>query len=165
MEEQLPVSDPFLLALKSIDWPAIRDCWPGVLPQSCELLGLSLFGDIFVRAESGLVFIFKITSGKLNQIAHCSEEFEWDLSQADKRTAWLMQPLAEAATAAGMVLEVGECLAFQTPPMLNGKLHPSNLVCLDLLKYHQGLSKLFPQLRDLSLGTRVVPVVIRPIYD
>jgi len=68
-----------------------------------------------------------------------------------------MRSLATAALAAGIIPGRGECLAFQKPPMLGGKLHPSNLLHWNFPKYHQGLSELFPQLRGLSPGTRVVP--------
>jgi len=140
----------------AVDWPAISAAWPDLLPKSCELLGVSLFGDLFVGDESGRVFMLEVTTGELKQIASCPEEFEWDLAQPDKRGAWLLQPLAEAALAAGLSPKTGECLAFQTPPMLGGELHPSNLIRCDLVKYHQGLSQLLPQLRGLAPGTRIV---------
>jgi hypothetical protein len=148
--------EPYLIATDSIDVESLLAGWSSELPNSCRLLAVSLFGDLFVAKESGEVFIFEVTSGQLRQIATCVEEFEWDVDQPGKQQELLMSDLAIAARAAGIIPERGECLAFQTPPILGGKLHPSNLIRWDLVKYHAGLSKLFPQLRGMAPGDQVV---------
>src|SRR5690348_17663167 len=106
--------DPDMIPLDSVDWPAISASWADQFPPNATLLGVSLFGDLFVSDVAGAVFMFAVTSGELKQIACCREEFEWDLAQPEKRAVWLMVPLVAAARAAGLRPGRGECLVFQT---------------------------------------------------
>ncbi len=40
--------------------------------------------------------------------------------------------------------------------VLGGQLRPDNLVLWNFVPYHSGLAKLWPQIKDLPLGTEVV---------
>jgi hypothetical protein len=151
----LPIDQHFIRA-SQIDESAVLAVWASLLPERCRLLGASLFGDLFLARETGEVDMLDLVSGELKQIAVCIEEFEWELTQRERREEWLMQRLADAAMAAGLRPGNGECLAFRTPPMLGGQLKPDNLARWNLVVYHRGLAKLLPQIRDLPPGTEVV---------
>jgi hypothetical protein len=152
----MQMEDPHFIPASAIDGPAVLSVWSAMLPALCKLLGASLFGDLFVARESGEVDMLDLVSGELKQVAVCVEEFEWDMTQRERREELLMQSLAEAALSAGFKPENGECLAFRTPPMLNGQLSPNNLVRWNFVAYHRGLAELLPQIKDLPLGTEVV---------
>jgi hypothetical protein len=154
----MKMEDPHFIPAKTIDAPAVLSMWSALLPAGCELLGASLFGDLFVARESGEVYMLDLVSGELKQVAVCVEEFDWDRTQPQRREELLMQSLADTALSAGLKPGAGECLAFRTPPMLGGQLRPDNLVRWNLVAYHNGLAKLWPQIKDLPLGT----VVVRP---
>jgi len=150
------MEDPYFIPASAIDASAVLSVWSGVLPTECKLLGASLFGDLFVARQSGEVDMLDLVSGELKQVAVCVEEFDWDLTQAQRREELLMQWLADAALSAGLKPGAAECLAFRTPPILGGQLRADNLVRWNLLAYHRGLAKLLPQVKDLPLGTELV---------
>ncbi len=148
--------DPHFIPASEIDVPTLLSVWSAMLPADSELLGASLFGDLFVARESGEVDMLDLVAGELKQVADCVEEFEWDRKQPERREELLMQSLADAALAAGIKPGAAECLAFCTPPMLGGPLRPENLVAWNFVAYHTGLADLWRQIKDLPPGTEVV---------
>lgn len=121
-----------------------------------SILGASVFGDLFLLRSTGEVDMLDLVAGEVKQIAACVEEFEWDVTQREKREEWLMPSLANAAFAIGLKPGPGECLAFRTPPFLNGPLQPGNLYCLDFVAYQVGMGKILPQVLGLPPGTQIV---------
>jgi hypothetical protein len=152
----MQMEDPHFIPASAIDAPAVLSVWSALLPAGCKLLGASLFGDLFVARESGEVDMLDLVSGELKQVAVCVEEFDWDRGQPERREELLMQSLADAALSVGLKPGAGECLAFRTPPMLNGQLRPDNLVRWNLIAYHSGLARLWPQIKNLPLGAEVI---------
>ncbi len=152
----MQIEDPHFIPANAVDAPAVLSVWNGTLPAGCRLLGASLFGDLFVARETGEVDMLDLVAGELKQVAVCVEEFEWDLTQRERREEFLMQSLAEAALPIGLSPGAGECLAFRTPPMLNGQLRTDNIVLWNFAAYHRGLAKLWPRIKDLPLGTQVI---------
>jgi hypothetical protein len=157
-------ADDLFVRIDSFDHESVRAAWSSVLPKQSLITAASLFGDLFISRESGEILMLEVTSGEVKQVAVCVEEFEWDLDQREKQEQWLLRGLALAARAAGLIPGSGECLAFRTPPMLGGKLHPANLLPWSFVKYHEGLAQLFPQLRGLPRGTQIVPKANNPDF-
>src|SRR3954451_22671008 len=85
------MEDPHFIPASAIDAPAVLSVWSALLPAGCKLLGASLFGDIFVGRGSGEVDMLDLVSGELKQIAVCTEEFDWDRTQPQRREELLMQ--------------------------------------------------------------------------
>ena len=135
----------------------VLSSWGWLLDKNYTVIGMSLFGDTFLKDEKGCIFMLDVLNGKLKQIAYCIEEFEFDLNGETSRRDWLMEPLARQLIVAGVRVDVGQCYAFKTPPALGGKLWPENVVLWNLFKYHEGLSSLFRQISDLPPGTQIVP--------
>lgn len=150
------MEDPHFDPASRLPVPALLSLWSAMLPARCELLGASLFGDLFVARESGEVDMLDLVAGELKQVAVCVEEFEWDLTQTERREELLMQSLADAAFAAGIKPGAAECLAFRTPPVLGGPPQPENLVAWSSVSYHTGLADLWRRIKDLPPGTEVV---------
>ncbi len=150
------MDDPHFIPATAIDAPAVLSVWSSVLPAGCKLLGASLFGDLFLGRGSGEIDMLDLVAGELKQIAVCIEEFEWDLTQTERREELLMQSLANAALSAGLKPAAGQCLAFRTPPLLGGQLTPDNLAQWDFVAYHRGLVKLLLQIKNRPLGTEIV---------
>ena len=150
------MEDSHFIPASALEAPALLSVWSAVLPAGGTLLGASLFGDLFVARESGEVDMLDLVSGELKQVAVCVEEFDWDLTQTQRREELLMQSLAEAALSSGLKPGVAECLAFRTPPLLGGQLLTDNLVPWNLVAYHSGLARLWQQIEDLPLGMEIV---------
>ena len=151
----MQMEDPHFIQGSAIDAPAVLSMWSALLPRM-HVAGRFLFGDLFVARESGEVDMLDLVAGELKQVAVCVEEFDWDRTRRERREELLMQSLADAALSAGITPGAAECLAFRTPPMFGGQLRPDNLVPWNFVAYHRGLAKLWPQIKDLPLGTEVV---------
>lgn len=140
-------------AAASLDAARILSVWEWLLKKPFRLLGVSVFGDLFLADADGSIVMLDLVAAELKKIAVCMEEFEWGLGDAGKRDEWLMAGLARAAAERGLRPRPGQCLAFKTPPMFGGPMTPENLVAWDLNAYYDGLAKLLPQVIDLPAGT------------
>jgi hypothetical protein len=138
------------------DAPRVLSTWAWFLRRPYRLLGLSAFGDLFLEDADGSIKMLDLVACQLKTIATCIEEFDWGLSDPTHQEEWLMAGLYRRATETGVRRAVGQCLAFQTPPILGGSLEPENLIAWDRWAYYEGLAKLLPQVLDLPLGTQVV---------
>jgi hypothetical protein len=135
--------------------PQILAIWNWLLQKPLRLLGISLFGDLFLEDKDGSIKMLDLVACELKQIAICIEEFEWGLGNAEQQENWLMVSLAKRLASNGIRTEPTQCLAFRTPPILGGPLNTSNVVVLDLMSYYQGLAKLLPQILHMPPGSEV----------
>ena len=142
-------------AAASLDAVRILSVWAWMLRKPFRLLGVSVFGDLFLEDADGSIVMLDLVAAEFKEIAVCAEEFEWGLGDAGKQDEWLMAGLAHAAAERGLRACPEQCLAFRTPPMLGGAMTPENLVPWDLYAYYDGLAKLLPQVIDLPAGTEV----------
>jgi hypothetical protein len=137
----------------------VLSAWKWLFRKDYSVIGTSVFGDVFLKDNHGLIDMLDLVSGEVKQVAYCVEEFEYELNGESARREWLMEPLVRKLITSGLRAGVGECYAFKTPPALGGELQPENVVVWDALKYHSGLSSVFRQAAGLPPGTevRVVP--------
>jgi hypothetical protein len=139
-----------------IDCASVTYAWAWLLQKPYRLLGLAAFGDLFLEADDGTVQMLDLVACALRPLANCLEEFEWGLGDPTHREEWLMAGLHRRATERGLQCGPGDCLAFQTPPILGGPLEPQNLIAWDRWAYYQGLAKLLPQVLGLPPGAEAV---------
>jgi hypothetical protein len=139
-----------------VDATRVISMWAWFLPRPYRLLGLSAFGDLFLEDSDGSIKMLDLVACELKDIATCTEEFDWGLTEPAHQEEWFMAGLCRRAMQAGIHRAVGQCLAFQTLPILGGPLEPENLVAWDRWAYYEGLAKLLPQVLNLPLGTEIV---------
>jgi hypothetical protein len=149
------ISQEFFTPAADIDACRILAIWAWLLRKPFRLLGASAFGDLFLEDADGTVKKLDLSLGELKPIATCLAEFEWGLGDGEHQEEWLMVGLARRATQAGIRPASNKCIAFQTPPLLGGRMAPENLIEWDLYRYHEGVAKLLPQILNLPLGTEV----------
>ena len=140
-----------------IDGCRVLSTWAWLLQKPYRLVGLSAFGDLFLEDADGSIKMLDIVACEVRPIASCPEEFEWGLGDPAHQEEWLMAGLHHDAAERGLHCGAGECLAFQTPPILGGRLEPENLIVWNRWAYFEGLAKLLPQVLGLPPGTEVVP--------
>jgi hypothetical protein len=145
----------FYIDASEVDATRLLSVWGWLLRGPFRLLGVSVFGDLFLQDADDSVKMLDLVSGEIKQIAICIEEFEWGLGDTNSREEWLMAGLARAAAQMNLRAGAGQCLAFQTPPILGGMLEIENLAVWDLYSYEEGLAKLFPQVVNLPAGTEI----------
>ena len=87
----MQMEDPYFIPPSEIDAPAVLSVWSALLAPRCKLLGASLFGDLFVAKESGEVDMLDLVAGELKEVAVCVDEFDWDLTQRERREELLMR--------------------------------------------------------------------------
>jgi hypothetical protein len=157
--ERMQVSDHDLRYIFAADLDAdrIMASWPALQGRSYRLHGMSLFGDLLLITSKGTIDMLESLSGECKQVAWCVEELEYEIGNEQGQRPLLMAPLADAAKKQGVRLAKGQCYAFRTPPILGGRLDPSNLVPWDIYAYHSGLPKLFAQIHGLPPGTQIIP--------
>jgi hypothetical protein len=141
---------------EDVDVPRVLSTWAWFLRRSYDLLGLSAFGDLFLKDTDGAIKMLDLVACEFKDIATCIEESDWGLGDSTHQEEWLMAGLCRRATQTGIRRSPDQCLAFRTPPILGGALEPENLVAWDRWAYYEGLAKLLPQVLNLPLGTQVV---------
>jgi hypothetical protein len=122
----------------------ILHAWRWLLQKPYTIIGLSRFGDVFLKDPQGLIDMLDLVRGEVHQVAWCIEEFEHDLQSEAVKAERLMDGLASHLAATGVPLEQGQCYAFREPPILGGQLQPENFVPLDIRTYLVGLSQALP---------------------
>ena len=150
-----PAPPALVTPAAEVDAARLLAPWGCLLAKPFRLLGVSVFGDLFLEDAGGSIKMLDLVAGELKEIASCREEFEWGLSDPGHQQDWLMANLAGAAARRDLRPVRGQCLAFRKPPLLGGNLAPDNLVVWDLYNYHEGLAKLYHQIFGLSEGTEI----------
>lgn len=145
-----------LIRLDKAKAKELLSLWSWRLDRPFTPLVLSVFGDWFLRNETGIVYLLDLVSGELREIATSEEEFWLFLDDEANRKEWLMSHVVTVLEKAGVSRSASECFAFRTPPMLGGQLSVENIVPWDLAAYESGTSKVHRQASGLPPGTEVI---------
>ena len=98
---------------------------------------------------------------EIEEIASCKEELECYLSSEAEPDNHLLFSLNDHLVKDGWVRSKGELFAFKKPPFLGGSFQADNITLMSITNYHNGLSKLYMQVRNLEPGTEVVAKAIK----
>ena len=127
--------------------------WTDLLPGDCRVLRVTLFADIVVVDEAGVVHLLEVAAGLAEQIAQSEAEF-WKRVATDEE-GWQLRPLVEQCRQAGKVLHAGECYAFTTLPLFGGEYVAENVWTCPWREWFSFTGDIHVQTRDLPDGAQV----------
>jgi hypothetical protein len=158
----------YLIDQSGIDWPKALAPWSWLLPREFTLWLVNRFADLFLVLPDGTVHMLDVGAGTLTKIAESRDDFCNKIGEDDNANQWLMIPLVDRMVAAGVVLQLGQCYGFKTPPVLGGDYTIENAGPLPVWDYLGGYGSIHEQLQDVPDGSQVVLKVVNkpaePLY-
>jgi hypothetical protein len=127
--------------------------WSPIMPAEARVLRTNLFGDVFIVDEHAAVHILERAACTVSEVASSEEDF-WRQVDDDSE-GWQLRPLVDKCRRSGKVLEVGECYAFTTPPVLGGDYAEANVWVASWEEWFAFTAVLFQQIKDLPDGATV----------
>lgn len=124
--------------------------WASIIPPGCRVLRSNLFGDMFLLAPDGVIYMFDRGGFSVERIAP-SEEVFWREVHDDPE-GWQFRPLADECSRAGKVLMAEQCYAFTRPPVLGGDYSVENVRVAPWQEWFSFTTDLFQQIKDLPDG-------------
>lgn len=146
----------YLLDHDGIDWSGLLSGWSWMLPPEFAVWLVNRFGDLFLVPPDGTVLMLDIGSGTLTKLAESREDFLRKSDEDDNADDWLMIPLVDELTAAGIVTGPGECYTYRTPPVLGGEYTVENTAVLKIVEHYGFYGSIHEQLRGVPDGAKVV---------
>lgn len=135
------------------------ESWRWLDLQGKDPLFTSLFGDVFFASSDGIWFLDAI-SGALSRPWENHSGMESVLATDQGKDQFLMNELALAAHAQGLVLKPNEVYNFVPPPVLGGKLDPGHMVTMDFVVALNIAGQIHGQIKDLAPGTRISGITV-----
>lgn len=132
----------YLLNLDDFDPEKLLSNWVWLLPERVSLVGISCFGDLFVRTETGAILWLDTLEAHVYQVAASAEEWHRKLGSPESIDQWFWPGFVEALERHAMFLSAGECYAWRIHPILGGPMEIANLMPLGLFPYHVVISQL-----------------------
>ncbi|ADB16381.1 Domain of unknown function DUF1851 [Pirellula staleyi DSM 6068] len=141
----------YLLSHEGLDWHALIEPWRWIFPEEVEFQPwlMNKFGDLTWIDGTGAVFHLNVSEGTLEKVAENEDQFLDLLEDPDNAAEWLMYPLVDMATAAGMTLENGECFGYEELPVLGGEYDTANIAIYALDSYWKFCGDMHNKLQDV----------------
>ncbi len=123
---------------------------------------MNRYGDLFLILRDGSVHMLDLGDGSLIQLAESRDDLAGKIDEDDNTEDWLMIPLVDRLSVAGVLLKPGECYSFLTPPVLGGDYTVENTVVLPIAEHYGLYGSYHEQLKGVPDGTKVVINVQKP---
>jgi len=143
-----------------IDCNRLLSSWRWLVNESYVPIELTIFGDWFLLAHDGAVFLLDVVAGELRQIAESKEQFAQERSTREALDDWFMADLAMLCWEQGLRPEPGQCLSYKVPPVLSGELALSNIEVCDLAVHQSIMAQMHEQVRDLPPDTQINRIIV-----
>ena len=101
--------------VQHLDVERLLEQWRWLCPGPKKLVARSVFGDLFLRDESGQVLRLDVSVGKLDKIADSEAEFRDVIEDPQKRDVWFGETDERGFAAKGLSPDVDQCIAFDIP--------------------------------------------------
>jgi hypothetical protein len=137
------------------DDATLLQCWRWLVGDSVRILMVTALGDLFLSDDLGSVHRLDAGWGTLKVIARSTEEFRKVLSEPGRAEEWFVPELVGDLITSGVRLGPGQCYGYKLPPVLGGKLEPSNLEPTQLPVHFGILGQIHEQTRGVPEGTPV----------
>ena len=134
--------------------------WRWLVGNEACLLMVSSCGDMFLSDSQGHISWLDCGTGQLQQIAGSVAEFDTLRQQRENADQWFMPQLVGDLMARGVKLGPGECYSYKKPPVLGGRIEPSNFEPTDLSVHFGILGQIHRQVKDLPPGTKISDIKI-----
>jgi len=123
--------------------------------EPITIQAVAAVGNLFLRGESGRIFLLEIEDGTCECIAESAAQFEEKLGDRHNRRAWLQGFLVRDLRRAGIVLGPGQCYGQKIPHHLGGEAGMENIEPVDLMTHVSILGQLHKQTRAMPPGSSI----------
>jgi hypothetical protein len=130
--------------------------WRWLCPQPLTLLARNAFGDLFLKNESGRVFMLAAAMGEFTEIAESEKQFRSLANTEEKLQQWFAKNDAEAAARRGLSPNSEQCIGFKVPLIFaESASAPNNAYVADLYEQVSFLGHIHQQISELPDGTKI----------
>lgn len=118
-----------------------------------DVEAISANGNLFLRGQSGRVYLLDVECGVCECIAGSGDEFREKLGDRHNRTSWLQTYLVRELRRQGRTLGPGQCYGKKIPTVLGGEAGLDNLEAVDLVTHVSVLAQIHRQVKGLGPGS------------
>jgi hypothetical protein len=129
--------------------------WQWLFTGRMCLVAKNVFGDLFLRDDTGTVFWLNATVGRFDRVADSEREFREIAVTTEKRKEWFAEPEMLAYRKRGMSPGTSQCIGFSVPAVFREGGTPETAYVANLYDYVSFLGGLHRQLSALPNGSRV----------
>jgi hypothetical protein len=148
--------DDYFLPTEGIHVDKLLSDWRWLIgDKPISVLAVAAIGNLFLKGESGRVFLLEIEDGVCQCIAESAEQLQEKLGDRHNRRAWLQTFLIRELRNRGLGLGAGQCYGYKIPAVLGGELDIEDIEAVDLLVHVSILGQIHRQARDIPPGTVV----------
>src|ERR1700687_2023403 len=139
-------------AVEHLDVERLLVGWRWLWPKQMTVVDRKIFGDLFLRDESGEVFRLDVAVGKLVTVAQSEAQFRTLAESHDKREEWFKEADEQAAAVRGLKPNHTQCLGFSVPLVFVESGSPDTPYVADLYEHISFLGDLNRQISSLPDG-------------
>jgi hypothetical protein len=152
---------------RQLDTEALLSDWRWLIgSKSISIVAVAAIGNLFLKGESGRIYLLEIEDGTCDRIAESVEELQQQLSDRHNRRSWLQGFLVRELRQKGILLAPGQCYGQQFPFLLCGEAGSAeDHEPIDLTVHVSTLGQLHRQARDLPPGSRIDEIRADPPLD
>ena len=134
--------------------------WRWLYARKVALVARSVFGDLFLRDETGAIVWLDSAIGRLKTIAESESHFRELAKLPENQQEWFGETDAEPAAVQGVRPGKLECIAFKTPLVFSQSRDvPNNAYIGNVYKHVSFLGSLNRQIAELPDGAQVRLVI------
>jgi hypothetical protein len=141
--------------VEDVSLERLMEEWRWLCPQTVELVARNVFGDLYLRDESGKISKLDIAIGQMKEVAESEAEFRRLASTKEKREEWFAESDELAASRQGLKPGAHQCIGFKTPLVFAESGTPNSAYVADLYEYVSFLGELHRQISQLPDGSKV----------
>jgi hypothetical protein len=129
--------------------------WRWLCPSRMTLVARNVFGELFLRDESGAIFWLNTTTGKLSKVSDSHSQFVELAETTEKRREWFVEQEALTYAQRGLVPGSRQCIGFGVPAVFAEGGTPHTAFIADIYEYVSFLGDLHRQIASLPEGSKV----------
>ena len=141
--------------IEGLDVEKLLAEWRWLCPQKLTLVTRNVYGDLFLRDETGVIFLLDVGGGAFEKIADSPEEFDHQASVPEKREEWFAESEETTAASQGLAPGASQCIGFAIPVVFAESGYPGNAYIADLYEHVSFLGDLHHQIKDTPDGSKV----------
>jgi len=149
-------------AVEHLDVERLLSEWRWLCPQRMELVARTPFADLFLRNDSGEVFLLNTAVGTLTEVAASEAAFREAAETRGKRRDWFAEPNFQVALERGLHPTSSQCIGFSIPTVFAKSGTSNKPYIADVYEYISFLGNLHRQIASVPDGAKVEIRVVPP---
>jgi hypothetical protein len=142
-------------AVEQLDVQRLLADWRWLCPESMTLVARNAFANLFLRDNSGTIFLLDVAVGTLTKVADSEAQFRELAATSEKRERWFAETDEQVAAKRGLTPSAAQCIGFSAPLVFSESGHPDNPYVADLYEHVAFLGDLNRQIAELPDGAQV----------